>query len=121
MKVCEFCGLQSAWGKLLAYQSETALPKTKQFKPEQMPCEIRMHCLSVLTGRVHRPSATVRVAPLYRMCGRVAYLHVAFPCHSAKVCEKIVNFEWIFLDKPCYNNNALSGVCIAIKNLGQLG
>ena len=28
MKVCEFCGLQSAREKLSAYQSETALPKT---------------------------------------------------------------------------------------------
>ena len=101
MKVCEFCGLLSTRGKLSAYQSETALPKTKQFKPEQMLCEIRTHFLSVLTDRVHWPSAPVRVAPLYQMCGRVAYLHIAFPCHSAKVCEKFVNFEWIFLDKPC--------------------
>ncbi len=56
-----------------------------------------MHFLSVLTDRVHQPLATVRVAPLYQMCGRVAYLHVAFLPHIAKVCEKFVNFEWIFL------------------------
>ena len=41
---------------------------------------------------VHQPLATVRVAPLYQMCGRVAYLCVAFLCHIAKVCEKFVNF-----------------------------
>ena len=60
----------------------------------------RPHLLSVLTDRVCQPSATVRVAPLYWMCGRVAYLHVAFPCHTAKVCEKFVNFERIFLCEP---------------------
>ena len=59
-----------------------------------------MHFLSVLTDRVHRPLATVRVAPLYQMFGRVAYLHVAFLPHIAKVCEKCVNFEWIFLYEP---------------------
>ena len=59
-----------------------------------------MHFLSVLTDRVCWPSATVRVAPLYQMCGRVAYLHVAFPSHIAKVCEKFVNFERIFLYEP---------------------
>ena len=35
------------------------------------------------------------------MCGRVAYLHVAFPRHVAKDCEKVVNFERIFLYEPC--------------------
>ena len=30
VKVCEFCGLQSAREKLSAYQSETAFPKTEQ-------------------------------------------------------------------------------------------
>ena len=60
-----------------------------------------MHFLSVLTDRVHEPLATVRVAPLYQMCSRVAYLCVAFLPHIAKVCEKFVNFEWIFLYEPC--------------------
>ena len=32
VKVCEFCGLQSAREKLSAYQSETAFPKTEQKK-----------------------------------------------------------------------------------------
>ena len=57
--------------------------------------------MSVLTDRVCWPSAVVRVAPLYQMCGRVVYLHVAFPCHIARVCEKFVNFESFFLDEPC--------------------
>ena len=56
--------------------------------------------LSVLTDRVCRLSATVRVAPLYQMCGRVACLHVTFLCHPANVCEKFVNFERIFLYEP---------------------
>ena len=30
VKVCDFCGLQSAREKLSAYQSETAFPKTGQ-------------------------------------------------------------------------------------------
>ena len=63
-----------------------------------------MHFLSDLTDRVHQPLATVRVAPLYQMCGRVAYLCVAFLRHIAKVCEKFVNFEWIFRYKPCFKS-----------------
>ena len=59
-----------------------------------------MHFLSVLTDRVRQLSATVRVAPLYQMCGSVVYIRVAFPRHSAKVCEKFVNFERIFLYAP---------------------
>ena len=71
----------------------------------------RNHFLSVLTDRVRWPPATVRVAPLPWMCGRVAYLPVAFLhhiagivpsfCVSEKVCEKRVNFERIFLYEPC--------------------
>ena len=37
-----------------------------------------MYFQSVLTDKVHQPLATVRVVPLYQMCGRVAYLCVAF-------------------------------------------
>ena len=46
-----------------------------------------MYFQSVLTDKVHQPLATVRVVPLYQMCGRVAYLCVAFLPHIAKVCE----------------------------------
>ena len=60
-----------------------------------------MYFQSVLTDKVHQPLATVRVAPLYQMCGRVAYLCVAFLPRIAKVSEKCVNFEWIFLYEPC--------------------
>ena len=70
----------------------------------------RMHFLSVLTDRVRQPLATARVAPLYWMCGRVAYLHVAFPCHIAKVCERFVNFERIFLYEPCHSNKQFEQV-----------
>ena len=59
------------------------------------------HFLSVLTDRVHQPLTTVRVVPLYQMCGRVAYLRVAVLPHIAKVCEKFMNFERIFLYEPC--------------------
>ena len=62
----------------------------------------RMHFLTVLANRVRWPLATVRVAPLYQVCGRVAYLCVAFPCQIAKVCDKFVNFERIFLYEPCF-------------------
>ena len=81
MKVFEFCGLKK--------KKITAKSQKQQ------------HFLSVLTGRVHQPSATVRVVSLYHLCRRVAFLHVAFPCHIAKVCEKFVNFERIFLYEPC--------------------
>ena len=35
------------------------------------------------------------------MCARVESLHVAFPHCIAKVCEKFMNFERIFLCEPC--------------------
>ena len=54
VKVWEFCGLQSAREKLLAYQSETALPKTEQqFKRKNLRCEIRTNFLPVFFDRVH--------------------------------------------------------------------
>ena len=58
--------------------------------------------LSVLTDRVHWPSVIVRVTPLYWMCERVVYLHVAFlhHIHAANVCEKCVNCERIFCMNP---------------------
>ena len=62
-----------------------------------------MYFKLVLTDKVHQPLSTVRVVPLYQMCGRVAYLCVSFLPHIAKVCEKFVNFEWIFLYEPCGN------------------
>ena len=100
VKVCEFCGLQSARGKLSAYQTETAFPKTEQqFKPKKkLPCKVKKYTLPISSEC--RPSATVRVVPLYQMCGRVAYLCVAFLRHIAKVCEKFVNLERIFLYEP---------------------
>ena len=106
-----FQGLESLWKlnfavfralgkKLPAYQSETAFPKTKQYfflkKKNSCAKSQRIHFQSFLTDRVHQPSAILRVAPLYWMCRRVAY----FPCQIAKVCEKFVNFERIFLYKP---------------------
>ena len=59
-----------------------------------------MHFPSVLTDRVHQPSATVRVVPLYWMGGRVVYLRVAFPCHIARVCEEFVDSETNFWYAP---------------------
>ena len=74
----------------------------KQNKKKHCAKSWRMHFLSVLTARVHWPLAVVRVTPLYWMCGRVAYLHVAFLHCIAKVCEKFVNFERIFFwYEPC--------------------
>ena len=47
---------------------------------------------------------SVRVVPLYRMCGRVASLRVAFPCRIAGIMpgfvKKFVNSKRIFLYKP---------------------
>ena len=51
-----------------------------------------MHFLSVLPDRASRPSATVRVASLYRICGRVAYLRIAFPHRITKVWWKVCEF-----------------------------
>ena len=60
----------------------------------------RLHFLSVLTDRMHWPSATLRVAPLYRMCRSVAYLCVAFPCHIAKSEWKVWILKGFFCTNP---------------------
>ena len=66
-------------------------------------CKITKNALPIsFDYRVHCPSATVRVLPLWWMCGRVVYLCVAFPCHIAMVCEMFVNFERIFLYEPLF-------------------
>ena len=57
----------------------------------------RTHFLSVLTDGVCRPLAIVGVTPLYWMCGRVAYLCVAFLHHIAEVFEKFMNFNRFFV------------------------
>ena len=66
----------------------------------------RTHLLSVLTDRVCRPLAIIRVAPLYLMCRRVAYLCVAFPHH-------IANFEghqyWCRFSSPFSSNVVVCG------------
>jgi len=41
------------------------------------------------------------------MCGRIEYLHVAVPRRIAKVFEKFVNSERIFLYEPCKCNRAV--------------
>ena len=46
-------------------------------------------------------------AHVHRMCGSVVYLHVDFPRHIAKVCEKFVNYEEKNLYKPCLSVDAL--------------
>ena len=56
-----------------------------------LPCKIT-ECTSNQFCKVHQPSPTVRVAPLYQMCGRVAYLCVAFLPHIAKVREEGCEF-----------------------------
>ena len=63
----------------------------------------RMHFLSVLTDRVHRPSATVRLHPFTGCVEVFPYLHPAFLCHITKVCEKFVNFEKIIICIICMN------------------
>ena len=68
-----------------------------------MPRKITKNALPISFDRVRQPSAAVRVVPLYQMGRRVAYLCVAFPCHIAKVHEKFVNFERIFLYEPCHS------------------
>ena len=48
VKVREFCGLQSTRGKLSAYQSETAFPKTEQqFKQKTLPYKIKKNALPI--------------------------------------------------------------------------
>ena len=57
---------------------------------------MRKTALPISFDRVCRPSAIVRVVPLYQMCGRVAYLHVAFSC-------LIANILWILKGFFCMN------------------
>ena len=62
------------------------------------------HAKLVLTDRVHWSSATIRVAPLYWTCGRVAYLRVAFPCHIASIMLEFCVFNDVWLEKPAYKH-----------------
>ena len=98
VKVCEFCGRQSTREKLSAHQSETAFPKTEQFF-------FFLNCCTklVLTDRVHWSLATIRVAPLYRMCGRVGYMRVAFPRHIVSIMPGFCVFN-VWLEKPAYKH-----------------
>ena len=101
MKVCEFVVFKKSLGKTVSLpvrncisQDQTVVKKRKEKSAKSQ----RTHFLSVLTDRVHWPSAIVRVMPLYWMCKRVVYLHVAFlhHIHAANVCGKFVNCERIF-------------------------
>ena len=69
----------------LHFSRQNSSLKKKKIKKNCREKPQRMHFLSILTDRVRRPSAPVRVAPLYQMCRRVAYLHVAFPRHIASI------------------------------------
>ena len=93
-----------------------------------------MYCQSILTDKVHQPLATVRVVPLYQMCGRVAYLCVAFFAPYCKglweVCEFWMDFSVRTL--PKWQSSSIhqsSGglvctlqytrLCIAVLHLAQ--
>ena len=110
--VCEslwICGLRKKLGKNCQLTSQklhfprpnSSLKKIKNGCAKSQ----RTHFLSVLTDRVHWPSAIVRVTPLYWLCGRVVYLCVALlhHIHAANVCEKCVNCERIFCMNPVYS------------------
>ena len=99
MKVCEFVVFRALGKNYQLISQKLHFPRLNSSlnKKNCRAKSERTHFLSVLTDRVHWPSAIVRVTPLYRMCERVAYLHVAFLLRIAKVCEKFVNSERIFL------------------------
>ncbi|MCB4762102.1 MAG: hypothetical protein LGB06_07605 [Sulfurovum sp.] len=102
VKVCEFCGLQSTREKCQLIIQKLRFPKTKLVGVFKSHVESQTrHFLSVLTDRVCQPSTTVRVEMW--MCGRFAYLCVAFQRHIwvsywgfavvkrfVKVCEFLV-------------------------------
>ena len=84
VKVWEFCGFQSAREKLSVYWGQKLhFPRPNSNLNKNSCHTIKKNALPVSFDWQCQPSATVRVAPLYWMCGRVAYLHVAFPCHIA--------------------------------------
>ena len=64
----------------------------------------RLHFPSVRTDWVRRPSPTVKVAPLYQMCGRVVYLHVAF----RRILQGFVKSVWIL--KGIFGTNPVLSV-----------
>ena len=118
MKVCGFCGLQSAGKNYWLISQKLHFPRPNSSLTKKKICcakSQRIYFQSVLTDRVRQPSDTLRVAPFYWMCGRVAYLCVAFPHHIAKVCEMFVNFERIFLCKP--DNVALVFTSMRLCNI----
>jgi len=77
------------YGKTISLSVRNCIPQDQMVVSTTKIMQNHKECTSYQFWLiVHRPSAIVRVAPLYQMCGRVAHLHVAFPCHIAKVCEK---------------------------------
>ena len=63
----------------------------------------RTHFLSVLFDRVHRPSATVRVAPIYRMCRRVGNFVLFFCAILWASCLVLWKSLWILKGFFCTN------------------
>ena len=101
------CGLQKKLGKNCQLTSQKLhFPRQNSSLKIKLKwlCKITKstHSYQFLTDRVHWPSVIVRVTPLYWMCERVVYLHVAFlhHIHAANVCEKCVNCERIFCMNP---------------------
>ena len=87
--VCELCGLQSVRKNCqLTSQKWHFRRPNNSLTRINLPRKITKNALPISFDRVRRPSAAVRVVPLYQMGRRVAYLCVAFPCHIAKVHKK---------------------------------
>ena len=83
VKVCEFCGLQSTRGKLWAYQSETAFPKTEQqFKQKTLPCKIKKNALPISYSKGCTPLLDVWKSCVPACC-------FSMPCCQGlwRVCE----------------------------------
>ena len=100
VKVCEFCGLQSAREKLSVYWSETFLRPNSSLNKNNCRTESEgTHFLSVLTDRVHWPLATVRVAPLNRCAEELRTFMLLF--HA--ILQRFVKSLWILKGFFCVN------------------
>ena len=114
--VCEFCGLQSAREKPSAYH--LPFPKNEQLQIiKTLLCKITKNALpiSFVWQSALAIGCSKGCAPLpdvQKSCVPLCCFSTPYCRHHAWYCEKFVNFEMIFLYRPCLYK--LLRVCVRL-------
>ena len=119
----DFRGVLGKNYQLISQKLHFPRPNSSLNKTKRNAVRNHNHFLSVLTDRVCQPSATVRVAPLCQMCGRVCV-----PSFCCTILQSFVKCLWIlkgfFCMNPVFSFGGLCGnmfsVCSIFKTLHWL-